>query len=123
MITMHDAFCGAGGSSSGAIENPGVRVTYALNHWAKAVSVHHSNHPDTDHVCADISQFNPRRIRSADLGWFSPECTNHSQAKGRRRVCAEPDLFGETLPTRPPNGPARRCGTSPGSPKRTATGR
>src|SRR6188472_658697 len=98
MITMHDAFCGAGGSSSGAIENPGVHVTYALNHWDKAVSVHNSNHPDTDHVCADISQFNPLRIRSADLGWFSPECTNHSQAKGRRRVCAEPDLFGETLP-------------------------
>ncbi len=25
-------------------------------------------------------------------------CTNHSQAKGRRRVSAQPDLFGETLP-------------------------
>ena len=37
MITMHDAFCGAGGSSSGAIENRGVHVIFALNHWERAV--------------------------------------------------------------------------------------
>src|SRR5439155_23865300 len=29
----------------------------------------------------------------------SPECTNHSQAKGRKREAdRQPDLFGETLP-------------------------
>jgi len=99
-LTMHDLFAGAGGSSTGAISVPGVAVRVAMNHWPKAVEVHNANHPDTRHVCADISQYDPRRVPTADLGWFSPECTNHSQAKGRKRLLdgRQPDLFGEILP-------------------------
>jgi len=99
-LTMHDLFAGAGGSSTGAIAVPGVAVRVAMNHWPKAVEVHNANHPETRHVCADISQYDPRRVPTADLGWFSPECTNHSQAKGRKRLLdgRQPDLFGEILP-------------------------
>jgi len=99
-LTMHDLFAGAGGSSTGANAVPGVAVRVAMNHWRKAVEVHNANHPDADHVCADISQYDPRRVPTADLGWFSPECTNHSQAKGRKRLLdgRQPDLFGEILP-------------------------
>jgi len=98
-ITMHDLFAGAGGSSTGGISVPGVAVRAAMNHWPKAVEVHNANHPDAAHICADISQYDPRRIPTADLLWASPECTNHSQAKGRKRVdLGQPDLFGETLP-------------------------
>ncbi len=100
-LTMTDLFCGAGGSSTGAAMVPGVSVRMAANHWRLAVETHNTNHPDTDHDCADISQVDPRRYPRTDMLWASPECTNHSQAKGRKRnVDSTPDLFGQTLPRR-----------------------
>ncbi len=99
MLTITDLFCGAGGSSSGAEQVPGVRVRMAANHWALAVETHNRNLPHADHDTADISQVEPRRYPRTDILWASPECTNHSQAKGvRRSIDAQPDLFGETLP-------------------------
>jgi DNA (cytosine-5)-methyltransferase 1 len=97
-LTITDLFCGAGGSSSGAIQVPGVTVRMAANHWKLAVETHNANHPTADHDCADISQVDPRRYPSTDILWASPECTNHSQAKGKRRADRQPDLFGEVLP-------------------------
>lgn len=97
MITVTDLFAGAGGSSTGAIQVPGVEVVLAANHWQKAIDVHNANHPDTLHVCADLSQLNPRYVPTTDILWASPECTNHSLAKGMRDA-RQPDLFGETLP-------------------------
>lgn len=99
MLTMTDLFCGAGGSSTGALTIPGVTVSMAANHWALAIETHNANHPETRHDCADISQVDPRRYPATDILWASPECTNHSQARGKRReVDAQPDLFGEALP-------------------------
>lgn len=98
MITMTDLFCGAGGSSTGAVDIPGVSVRMASNHWDLAVETHNANHPDTDHLCADLSQINPRYFPRTDILWASPECTNHSVAKGRKREGSQPDLFGEVLP-------------------------
>jgi DNA (cytosine-5)-methyltransferase 1 len=98
-LTITDLFCGAGGSSTGAVQVPGVTVRMAANHWKLAVETHNSNHPTTDHDCADLSQVEPGRYPRTDVLWASPECTNHSQAKGRKRnVDAMPDLFGDTLP-------------------------
>ncbi|QDB74929.1 DNA methyltransferase [Gordonia phage Valary] len=97
-LTLTDLFCGAGGSSTGAIDIPGVTVRIASNHWDLAVETHNSNHPDADHLCADLSQIDPRYFPTTDILWASPECTNHSVAKGRKRVGAQPDLFGEILP-------------------------
>lgn len=98
-LDMTDLFCGAGGSSSGAIQIPGVTVKMAANHWRLAVETHNTNHPTTDHDCADISQTDPRRYPSTALLWASPECTNHSQARGKRVQDASPDvLFGDVLP-------------------------
>ncbi|MFG1659040.1 DNA cytosine methyltransferase [Micromonospora chersina] len=98
MLTITDLFCGAGGSSTGAIQVPGVRVRMAANHWRLAVETHNTNHPDADHDCADISQTDPRRYPATDILWASPECTNHSQAKGQRRADRQPDLFDQVLP-------------------------
>lgn len=98
MITLTDLFCGAGGSSTGAIQVPGVSVRIASNHWDLAVETHNTNHPEADHLCADLSQISPRYFPRTDILWASPECTNHSVAKGRKRVDAQPDLFGDTLP-------------------------
>jgi hypothetical protein len=74
MLTITDLFCGAGGSSSGAIQVPGVTVRMAANHWKLAVETHNRNHPDADHDCADISQVDPRRYPATDILWASPEC-------------------------------------------------
>jgi DNA (cytosine-5)-methyltransferase 1 len=97
-LTITDLFCGAGGSSSGAELVPGVRVRMAANHWALAVETHNRNLPHADHDTADISQADPRRYPRTDILWASPECVNHSQAKGRRRTDRQPDLFGDVLP-------------------------
>lgn len=96
-ITITDMFCGAGGSSTGLLEIPGVRVKTAMNHWERAIETHNRNHPETDHVCADIQVTDPRYIASSDILWASPECTNHSVAKGRKRASNQPDLFGDTI--------------------------
>lgn len=97
-LTVTDLFCGAGGSSSGAELVPGVRVRMAANHWRLAVETHNTNLPHADHDVADISQVDPRRYPTTDILWASPECTNHSQARGRRRDDQIPDLFGDRLP-------------------------
>lgn len=97
-LTLTDLFCGAGGSSTGAIQVPGVEVRIASNHWDLAVETHNTNHPGADHLCADLSQIDPRYFPTTDILWASPECTNHSVAKGRKRAAAQPDLFGEVLP-------------------------
>lgn len=91
MLTLTDLFCGAGGSSTGAVQVPGVAVRVASNHWALAVETHEANHADTGHICADLSQIDPRYYPTTDILWASPECTNHSIAKGAKKVV--PDLF------------------------------
>lgn len=73
-LTMTDMFCGAGGSSTGALSVPGIEVRTAMNHWARAIETHNVNHPKTDHVTADISQVDPRLVRHSDILWASPEC-------------------------------------------------
>jgi DNA (cytosine-5)-methyltransferase 1 len=97
-LTMTDMFCGAGGSSTGATMLDGISVKTALNHWDKALESHNANHPDTVHVQADIKETDPRYIATSDILWASPECTNHSVAKGRKRITNQADLFGDTLP-------------------------
>jgi DNA (cytosine-5)-methyltransferase 1 len=98
-LTLRTLFCGAGGDAAGAVEVGGVEVVSAMNHWQKAIDVHNANHPEAQHICADISQFEPRLLAPTDILWASPECTNHSVAKGVRRQDAQPDLFEETLPS------------------------
>jgi DNA (cytosine-5)-methyltransferase 1 len=97
-ITVTDLFAGAGGSSTGAALVPGVRIRVASNHWQLACDVHGENHVAADHICADLSQISPRYFPHTEILWASPECTNHSRARGRRAETAQPDLFGETLP-------------------------
>lgn len=98
-ITLTDLFCGAGGSSTGATQVPNVTVRVASNHWQKAVDTHNVNHQDADHICADISQIDPRYFPRTTMGWMSPECTNHSIARGKKQQIDQgPDLFGDALP-------------------------
>lgn len=98
-ITATDLFCGAGGSSTGAVAAK-VEVKMAANHWSLAIATHQKNHPDTDHDSADISQVDPRRYPRTHILWASPECTNHTIAKGVKRLQLQEELPGleEKLP-------------------------
>ena len=95
-LTVTDQFCGAGGSSTGASMVDGVEIRLALNHWDLAIETHNANFPDTDHDCTDISACDPRRYPATDILITSPECTNHSLAKGKmRKYQAQLELFGK----------------------------
>lgn len=97
----HDMFCGCGGSSQGVVNaakryGGNIEVSYAMNHWKLAVETHAANFPNTQHDCADVSNTDPRRYRSADFLVVSPECTNHSPGKGvKRKYQITKTLFGE----------------------------
>lgn len=85
--TFTDLFCGAGGSSIGA-SLAGGELRLGLNHWERAIETHSTNFPDADHDCADVSALTTAQIRrypDSDILLASPECTNHSLAKGARR--------------------------------------
>ncbi|MFD5940222.1 DNA cytosine methyltransferase [Streptomyces griseus] len=84
-LTVMDWFCGAGGSSQGAHSVPGVRVTRAANHWAKAIDSHEANFPEASHYRGDIRTAPVWDWPVTDIFWASPECTNWSVAKGKRR--------------------------------------
>lgn len=90
-LTMTDLFCGAGGSSTGAVSVPGVSVRLAANHWDKAIETHNTNHPDTDHLQADISNTDPRYVPSTDLLWASPEwdVVRFTEAHNYRAILVE----------------------------------
>ena len=104
--TVTDQFCGAGGSSLGA-DRAGAKIRLALNHWKLAVETHNSNFPDTDHDCTDVSACDPRRYPATTILITSPECTNHSLAKGKaRKYQQQLELFG-TLKIDPAE--ERRC--------------
>ncbi|MDX2187760.1 MAG: DNA cytosine methyltransferase [Opitutaceae bacterium] len=84
-----DLFCGAGGTSTGAVEALealGHRVSLtAINHWDVAVATHTENHPGARHFCASLDALNPKELfkeGELDLLWASPECTHHSRARG-----------------------------------------
>jgi DNA (cytosine-5)-methyltransferase 1 len=88
-----DLFCGAGGTSAGAVE--AVRALgrspslTAINHWPVAVQTHAINHPDARHLCTGIDAVNPTHLYQdgqLDLLWASPECTHHSIARGGKPI-------------------------------------
>lgn len=99
-LTTTDQFCGAGGSSQGVRRlsqkmGGGIELSLAMNHWRLAIETHNTNFPDADHDCADISACDPRRYQSTDILITSPECTNHSLAKGVKRKYQQTNtIFG-----------------------------
>jgi DNA (cytosine-5)-methyltransferase 1 len=83
-VSVTDLFCGAGGSSLGATQ-AGAEITTALNHWKLAIETHNSNFPNARHECVDISACEPRRYPDTTVLIASPECTNHTLAKGTKK--------------------------------------
>lgn len=93
-LTVTDMFCGAGGSSQGARRH-GLKVQLAMNHWRLAIETHNSNFPETEHDCADLRVVHPGRYWSTNILLASPECTNHSVAKGVKKRRGQLSLLEE----------------------------
>lgn len=88
-----DLFCGAGGTSTGlaqACRELGVQVDLlAINHWQIAIDTHTASHPWARHMCAAVDHINPRDVVPGgrlQILCASPECTNHSIARGGRPI-------------------------------------
>ncbi len=95
VMRIEDHFCGAGGSTTGAKGVEGVEVVHAANHSRVAISTHSTNYPEVEHTLGDIPTLDPRRHSPlADVLITSPECKEHSYAKGRPKD--DPSLFDPT---------------------------
>ena len=80
-----DLFAGGGGASLGVQAATGRPVDIAINHDEVAMAVHKRNHPRTLHLEADVWEVQPRLAvgtRGVDILWCSPDCKDHSAAKG-----------------------------------------
>ncbi|MCB9839017.1 MAG: DNA cytosine methyltransferase [Phycisphaeraceae bacterium] len=82
-IRAIDMFCGAGGSSWGA-KNAGCEVIAGFDQHAPARNAFSRNFPRARIVPGAIEQLQPETLSlgRVDLILASPECTNHSPAKG-----------------------------------------
>ena len=87
MIHTFDMFCGGGGSSSGAAL-AGAVVIGGVDAWTLATEVFADNFPDARVFTGRVEELDPGVIHDAvgrvDLLLASPECTNHSCARGAR---------------------------------------
>lgn len=92
-LNIADLFCGAGGTSAGAVEAAelmgfNVKLT-AINHWDVAIATHTANHPGARHLCTSLDNIDPRKLfkdGELDMLWASPECTHHSTARGGKPI-------------------------------------
>ena len=85
-----DLFCGAGGSSWGA-RGAGVEIIAAFDLWSLAGDAHDINFPESTFIQGRLEEHDvaklAKRFRDIDLIIASPECTNHSPAKGGKPRC------------------------------------
>ncbi len=90
-----DLFHGAGGSSIGA-KRAGAQVIAGLDFWRVASQAYSKNLAGVSAVNADIRNVSlqdfHKTIGDIDLIVASPECTNHTCAKGARPRCEESKL-------------------------------
>jgi len=89
-LRTFDLFCGAGGSSRGA-SMAGATPVAALDMWELATETYKLNFPDAVTYRMKASSLSPQRlldeVGEIDLLLASPECTNHSIARGKRPRC------------------------------------
>lgn len=84
-----DNFAGGGGASTGIWKALGVSPDIAVNHDAEALAMHEANHPTTKHYNESVWDINIRAATGGMpvlFGWFSPDCTHFSVAKGGKPV-------------------------------------
>jgi DNA (cytosine-5)-methyltransferase 1 len=91
-IRTLDLFCGVGGSSWGARE-AGVEIVAAFDFWPLAGHAHDANFPEAEFIPGRLEDLDVdalvERLGPIDLILASPECTNHSPAKGNKPRCEQ----------------------------------
>lgn len=87
MIRTFDMFCGGGGSSYGAAL-AGASIVGGVDAWPLATDVFADNFPEAKVIRGRVEEIDPRvildKVGSIELLLASPECTNHSCARGAR---------------------------------------
>ncbi len=90
LLKTIDLFCGAGGSSWGA-RLAGAEIVAGFDSSDVAGEVYSRNFPDAWLYEGSLEDWNPKRVAEdigkVDLLLASPECTNHSPAKGNSPRC------------------------------------
>ena len=85
-----DLFCGAGGSSWGA-RLAGAKIVAGSDRWELAGGVYARNFPEARFIKGALEDHDPHelldQLGNIDLLLASPECTNHSPAKGNQPRC------------------------------------
>jgi len=80
-----DIFSGVGGSSVGA-RDAGIDMIAAIDMWPLATETYRANFPTTHVMTSRLETVDVKRLRrrigDIDILLASPECTNHSCAKG-----------------------------------------
>ena len=89
-IRAIDLFCGAGGSSWGA-RSAGVEIVAGFDMWETARNAYQDNFPQARVYGGRLEDVDLAAVK-AEMGEInlilaSPECTNHSPAKGNRPRC------------------------------------
>lgn len=87
-----DNFAGGGGASTGIAQGIGRSPDIAVNHNAQALAMHEENHPDTLHFNESVWDIDVKMVTAGNpvlMGWFSPDCTHFSVAKGGKPVKKE----------------------------------
>ena len=86
-ISTLDLFCGGGGSSWGA-QNAGSKIVAGIDAWDRACETFKQNFPSARAVNAVLNGRSSRKtvgdVGDIDLILASPECTNHTCARGNR---------------------------------------
>jgi DNA (cytosine-5)-methyltransferase 1 len=92
-LEIADFYCGAGGSTSGLVRAANeMGVPFSLtgvNHWDRALNSNAINHPYARHFKMEVEDVPADVIfprRRLDIMWASPECTEHSYAKGGKSI-------------------------------------
>lgn len=87
-IRTLDLFAGVGGSSAGA-RKAGARIVAAIDAWGLATKTYRENFPGTRVVTQRLDAVPIRALHKSigniDLLIASPECTNHTVAKGNAK--------------------------------------
>ncbi|MFB7436514.1 DNA cytosine methyltransferase [Streptomyces microflavus] len=89
--TSTHIFCGLGGDTLGLAE-AGFVPRLALNHSPTAVASHQLNFPDCAHDCADINNYDMRRLPRTNVLFGSPICKEGSPAGGNVMESAQMEL-------------------------------
>lgn len=85
MELVIDSFACGGGASEGIKMALGRDPDIAVNHDDMALAMHRVNHPTTRHMVQDVATVDSVGMCGGlpiGMLWMSPDCTDHSKAKG-----------------------------------------